>query len=106
MRLETLSYAIPCDGRKTQRAIAREALDEPRCQHAAIDGRIRPASGQQAEEDEQPHPARQRRLQQQGVVSAAHGVLSAVKAAVGQYGGKQAQRKCGRSLPEGHQALF
>jgi hypothetical protein len=33
-------------------------------------------------------------------------VLSAVEAAVGEHGGKQAKRERGRNLPEGHQALF
>jgi len=90
MRLEALSYAVPRGGRKTERTKARKALDEPSCQHTAVDGRICAACGQQAEEDEQSDAAGQRSLQKQGVVAAAHGVLSAIEAAVGQNGGKQA----------------
>ena len=106
LRLEALGHAIPRPGSEKERAKARKALTEPSRQNAAVDGRIRPASGQQAEEDEQTYSAGQRRLQEQGVVAAAHGVLAAIEAAMGQNGGKQAKRKRSRSLPEGHGALF
>jgi hypothetical protein len=33
-------------------------------------------------------------------------VLSAVEAAVGEHGGKQAKRERGRNLPEGHEGSF
>ena len=90
MRFEALREAVPCAGRNQERTVARKTLGEPGCQNAAVNGRIRAAGGQKTEENEEADAARQCRLQEQGVVAAAHGVLAAVEAAVGQDGRKQA----------------